>query len=290
MGQKDIAEKTLEAYNDVFADIVNVLLFNGEREIKEKDLEDATPVSIYKADGKFHSQERDIAKFWQEYNIRIAIYGLENQTVKDKTMPIRVMSYDVASYKQQIQDRKRPRKPLYPVVTLVLYFGNRRWEKPRSLFETMNVPDKLKSYISDYRINVFEIAYLSDEQVKMFKSDFRIVADYFVQMRKNKNYVPSKKVIKHVAEVLQLLKILTKDDKYEFNENFIKTKGEKMTMDRWLSNTIENSEKIGEKKGELSTIYKILKKGRITIEEAASDIGMTVEQLLAGFKEYNLVL
>ncbi len=30
MGQKDIAEKTLEAYNDVFADIVNVLLFNGK--------------------------------------------------------------------------------------------------------------------------------------------------------------------------------------------------------------------------------------------------------------------
>ena len=38
MGQKDIAEKTLEAYNDVFADIVNVLIFNGKRTVKEKDL------------------------------------------------------------------------------------------------------------------------------------------------------------------------------------------------------------------------------------------------------------
>lgn len=28
MGEKDITEKTLEAYNDVFADIINVLLFN----------------------------------------------------------------------------------------------------------------------------------------------------------------------------------------------------------------------------------------------------------------------
>ena len=27
MGEKDIMEKTLEAYNDVFADIVNGLLF-----------------------------------------------------------------------------------------------------------------------------------------------------------------------------------------------------------------------------------------------------------------------
>lgn len=29
MGEKDIAEKVLEDYNDVFADIVNVLLFQG---------------------------------------------------------------------------------------------------------------------------------------------------------------------------------------------------------------------------------------------------------------------
>lgn len=31
MGEKDIVEKTLEAYNEVFADIVNVLLFKGEQ-------------------------------------------------------------------------------------------------------------------------------------------------------------------------------------------------------------------------------------------------------------------
>ena len=35
MAEKDIVEKTLEAYNDVFADIVNVLLFDGEKLIKD---------------------------------------------------------------------------------------------------------------------------------------------------------------------------------------------------------------------------------------------------------------
>jgi len=34
MGQKDIAEKILEDYNDVFADIINGLLFDGVQEIK----------------------------------------------------------------------------------------------------------------------------------------------------------------------------------------------------------------------------------------------------------------
>ena len=35
MAEKDITEKNLEALNDVFADIVNVLLFNGEQVIYE---------------------------------------------------------------------------------------------------------------------------------------------------------------------------------------------------------------------------------------------------------------
>ena len=40
MGEKDIAEKILLAYNDVFSDIVNVLLFGGQEIIRENDLED----------------------------------------------------------------------------------------------------------------------------------------------------------------------------------------------------------------------------------------------------------
>ena len=77
-GAKGYSRKTLEAYNDVFADIVNVLLFNGKRQVKEKDLKDATPVSIYKISEKLHTQERDVAKFWQNCSVRIALYGFEN--------------------------------------------------------------------------------------------------------------------------------------------------------------------------------------------------------------------
>lgn len=44
MAEKDIVEKTLETYNDVFADIINVLLFNGEQQVKEDELEEESPV------------------------------------------------------------------------------------------------------------------------------------------------------------------------------------------------------------------------------------------------------
>ena len=52
MGDKDVTEKILESYNDVFSDIVNVLLFKGEEILAADELEDQAPRAAYKADGK----------------------------------------------------------------------------------------------------------------------------------------------------------------------------------------------------------------------------------------------
>ena len=49
----------------------------------------------------------------------------------------------------------------------------------------------------------------------MFRSDFRIVADYFVQMRENGDYIPDPHEIKHVQETMQLLSIMTQDNRFE---------------------------------------------------------------------------
>ena len=98
MGTKDITEKHLEDLNDVFADIVNVLLFNGERIVKEKDLEADTVKTMFKADGEIHDQERDVSKFWKNGEIRISILGLENQTTQDADMPLRVFGYDGSKF------------------------------------------------------------------------------------------------------------------------------------------------------------------------------------------------
>ena len=41
MQDKDITQKVLEKYNDVFADILNVLLFDGSNVVEESTLTDA---------------------------------------------------------------------------------------------------------------------------------------------------------------------------------------------------------------------------------------------------------
>ena len=52
----------------------------------------------------------------------------------------------------------------------------------------------------------------------------------------------------------------------------------------------ENDLEEGKKEGKLSAFYEMIKQGLITLDQAAKSIGLTKEQLLEGFKEYNLVL
>ena len=205
MGQKDMAEKLLADYNDVFADIVNVLLFDGRDEVSEDDLVETKVKSQYKADdSKLHEQERDVAKILKKDNVKIVLLGLENQTAIDADMPLRCLAYDGTSYRSQLLNKSAER---YPVITVVLYFGMDRWDKSRRLSETVHVPEIWKHYFNDYQAHVFEIAYLSPEQVKMFKSDFGIVADYFVQKRMTGDYIGSSEDIRHIDEVMKLLAV-----------------------------------------------------------------------------------
>ena len=86
---------------------------------------------------------------------------------------------------------------------------------------------------------------------------------------------------------MNLMKIITGDSQYNINENIMKEmKGKLITMDTWLSDTIEKAEK----KAELNTVYKIIKQGLLTIEQAANTIGLTQKQLLEDFKKYNLAI
>ncbi len=264
MGEKDITEKTLEDYADVFADIVNVLLFDGEQRVLPEDLVDTSARSQFKADdGVLHEQERDVVKRWKHGKIVIALLGLENQTRPDENMPLRVFSYEGASYKSQLLDGEE--NHFYPVITLVLYFGKQRWEKARSLYEKLEVPEELRPYVNDFSINVFEISYLSEEQLAMFRSDFGVVAEYFVRSRTDPGYKPKKKVIKHVDAFLKMMKAVTGDHRYEEVRKSVR-KGERITM----CEVLDYREKQGVQRGieqERSVLNKLIehliKDGRI---------------------------
>ena len=242
MGEKDITEKILEDYNDVFADIINGLLFQGEQRVLPEALENISVHSQYKADDeKMHELERDVAKYWKEKEVQLAVCGIENQSRIERNMPFRIIGYDGAAYRSQLQQE---RSKILPVVTIVLYFGtDRHWRSGKNIKSLMEIPTGLDEFVSDYQIKVFEIAWLSEEQIRRFRSDFRIVANFFVNKRKNKNYIPDDPTeIKHVDEALKLLQVMTGDDRYK---EMFKKKKEVHSM----CDVAERLEKMGIAKG-----------------------------------------
>lgn len=224
MSGKDITEKTLESYDDVFADIVNALLFGGEQVVRQECLRDAQTFSQYKADGaSVHSQERDVAKYWEDDAIRLSLIGFENQTEPERTMPLRVLGYDGAAYRSQLLGGRgeRRRKPV-PVVTLVLYFGTRcRWKSPRTLTECLCVNERLRPYVSDYRIHVFELAWLTDEEINRFRGDFKIVVEYLRAKRVGEAEEWSRQRLGHVHEVMDLLRVISNDRMFLEMEEYV---------------------------------------------------------------------
>lgn len=274
MAEKDITEKNLEALNDVFADIVNVLLFKGEQVINEKDLEADTTKSMFKADGKIHEQERDVSKFWKNGEIRISILGIENQTAQDSDMPLRVISYDGASYKQQLLDKKQKKR--YPVATLVLYFGTEeKWSKAKHLYDCFEVPEKLKPFVNDYKINVFNIAFLSPKTIAMFKSDFKIIAEYFRAKRLNQKYKGSKEKLKHANETLKMFSALTGDNSFEkvYNEGNSKKGG--ITM----CDVVERIRNDGRTEEQERIIMNLIESNAGTIEQIAAWVKLPVKEV-----------
>lgn len=274
MAEKDITEKNLEALNDVFADIVNVLLFKGERLINENELESDTTKSMFKSDGKIHEQERDVSKIWKNGEIRISILGIENQTTQDSDMPLRVISYDGASYKQQLLDKNRKKR--YPVATLVLYFGtDEKWSESKRLYECFNIPEKLKPFVNDYKINVFNIAFLNPKIIAMFKSDFKIITEYFRAKRLNQKYKGSKEKLQHTNETLKMFSALTGDDSFEkaYNEGNFERGG--VTM----CDVVERIRNDGIAEGKADIIKKMLDAKALTIEQIADILKLPVKEV-----------
>ncbi|WP_293830241.1 Rpn family recombination-promoting nuclease/putative transposase [uncultured Phascolarctobacterium sp.] len=241
MGTKDTTQKRLEDFEDIFADISNVLLYDGEDVIKENELETVTAKDTYTVEQQIHEVERDVAKRWRYHSLHISLIGLENQTNPDYKMPLRVICYDGASYRAQLNAEES--KKTYPVITLVLYMGTEKhWTAPKQLTDCFKCDERLSKFISNYKINVVELAWLSDEQIMKFKTEFRNFVELLRDTRLGRKPQYSPIQLKHVHELLQLMRVMSDNDEYEQllkqttnNLKQNKLKGDEITMKKIVS-------------------------------------------------------
>jgi predicted transposase YdaD len=131
---------------------------------------------------------------------------------------------------------------------------------------------------------VFEISWLTDEQVAMFQSDFKVVANFFVNMRKNENYIPDDKTtIKHVDEVLKLLSVMSGDRRYE--EIFADDRKDEVTN---MSSLVERLVNQGRSEGRAESIERLLRKGK-SPEEIHDLLDYPMEEILRVERELSAV-
>ena len=288
MKEKDITEKKLLSYNDVFADVINGTIFEGQEIVRSEDLTDANPVTQFKDDKNTHREQiRDVAKLWEKKGVIFSFIGIENQTSLDRDMILRVISYDGATYKNQIGNEH-----IYPVFTIVIYWGKNEWKAPTTLKERIECPTEIIDVVSDYKFKLIDMARLSDEEIDKFRDDFKFIAGI---LSKKRNYRPHDLDIKHPEEVLDLLDAVLHDDRFKIMKSEIvriKTEGREVDMcefldeleKRGMEKGIEQGIEQGMEKGEEQATFRIAKNfkdSKVDIEIIVKATGLTKEQIEA---------
>ena len=102
-------------------------------------------------------------------------------------------------------------------------------------------------------------------QIQQFKSDFRVVAEFFSQKRKQLDYTPSNQQLQHAKEVLQLFSIMTDDARFEdiYNEELEKGEGGVKTMCDVLDRAMEKGKLVGIEEGRKSGLMEGRKTGKL---------------------------
>jgi hypothetical protein len=182
-----------------YADFINGFALNGQQIVKEDDIQELDTrmfLRLWLRD-RYTGKTRDILRR-AVFGVNFVIVGVEDQEHMDYSYPARNLAYDAGEYEKQMRKLKkyvrhhakglsageflygfRKEDSLHPVITFVLYTGEEAWEKPRSLWDILDftdIPEELRGYVPDYRINVIDVRRLKD--TSMFNTDLKAVLDF----------------------------------------------------------------------------------------------------------------
>lgn len=182
MSRKQKPDTVLKSYwsrNAEFADLFNAYLYGGKPVIKASELEERDTESsiVLRTDSVAETRQaaRDLFKVAMTAGgIQYVLLGIENQEHIHYAMPLRDLEYCTYSYLKQYDKikEKYPKKDglsgneflsymkktdkLIPVITLVIYYGDEEWDGAKSLYEMMDIPEELKPFVNDCKMNLIE--------------------------------------------------------------------------------------------------------------------------------------
>lgn len=215
MGDIDTYTKEYVSQPEVYADVFNYLLFQGEQIILPSSLteQDITEISI--PYGTENDKEltipvqklRDILKLCTIKSTDDTIYmllGIENQANIHYAMPVRSMLYDALNYAGQTsklsafnRKDKNPKGPaeflsglqkhdkIKPVVTAVVYWGSKKWDAPRQLHDMLTLNKYSRGFVPNYKLNLIVPNEICD--FDKFRSDLKYSLPFLKYAEDNKS-------------------------------------------------------------------------------------------------------
>ena len=304
---KDEAVYRYLSDDERYADVINVVVFQGKQVVNAKDLteqdsrlENSLGSSSEKQEvkkAKKKSKYRDLVRK-TAFGVNFAIIGLENQEKVHYLMPLRCMGYDVREYeKQATKIRKAVRKRkgvsaaeylsgftrkdnLYPSITFVLYYG-KEWDGSldlHGLIDFTAIPQELKSLVCNYRMNLVNIREIADTD--LFRTDMKQVINFIKNSEDReqlRELIESDSAYRKMDEDAYDVMATFADSKelIEAKKNY--RKGEKIDMCKGLQDWAAEERSEGRLEGKIEDIRRMMKNLNLTIEVAMSALEIPEE-------------
>lgn len=177
---------------------------------------------------------------------------------------------------------------IYPVFTIVIYWGKSEWKAPITLKDRLDCPDELIDIVSDHKFKLIDMVRLSDEDIEKYKGDFNLIAGI---IGNPDSYEPENREIKHPEVVLDLLDAVIGDERFgEIKDEIvnIKKEGRKVDMCEFLDKIenrgVEKGKLEGRNEGEELATFRIAKNfkdSKVDVEIIVKATGLTKEQIEA---------
>ncbi len=233
-------------------------------------------------------------------------------------MPVRDMGYQHAKYMEQIKEvkesnRKNGNYPtpmtkelndsqkLSPVITLVLNYSQKEWEKPRCLNDMLEFPENMKCelepWIPSYSVCVINLASQPETTIRQYQSDFKYIVRYLScgndRKKLDEYFQTTEFELDHPEAFLDWLSAVTNDRRYRKAKELIEKtegKGGKINMcvllDMYEKRGIEKGIAQGEARGIEKGIAQGLEQGEARgivkgISQGIEEINALYQCLLA---------
>ena len=175
---------------------------------------------------------------------------------------------------------------LHPIITIVVYYGEKPWDGPKSLKDMfIPMPKEISAVVSDYSMNFLQLRdsgkfHFENADVEMvFEISREIFQKNFTALnRKYQNINIPSELAKVIGAITESEMIIEQEKKGE-NWNMCKA------LEEYLEENMQKGIEKGIEKGSVQTLQKLITKGFLTIEQAAEALNISVEEWNQKVKE-----